>query len=97
MDCRLPWVPVARSPTSQSWSLGAARSLTTVGFVLNGRLKAVRVDNRGVESLFQILFQDFQPILLDMQKLDLGQEHAFLYDGVDAVADNLDDFLRGVA
>jgi len=29
--------------------------LTTVGFVLNGRLKAVRVDNRGVESLFRMI------------------------------------------
>src|SRR6187397_1223067 len=29
--------------------------LSTVGFVLNGRLKAVRVDNRGVESLFRMI------------------------------------------
>jgi len=29
--------------------------LTTVGFVLNGRLKAVRVDIRGVESLFRMI------------------------------------------
>ena len=29
--------------------------LTTVGFVLHGRLKAVRVDHRGVESLFRMI------------------------------------------
>jgi predicted acylesterase/phospholipase RssA/CRP-like cAMP-binding protein len=29
--------------------------LTTVGFVLRGRLKAVRVDSRGTESLFRII------------------------------------------
>jgi NTE family protein len=30
-------------------------AVTTVGFVLNGRLKAVRVDHRGVESLFRMI------------------------------------------
>ena len=29
--------------------------LTTVGFVLRGRLKAVRVDDRGTESLFRMI------------------------------------------
>ncbi|WZP00775.1 cyclic nucleotide-binding domain-containing protein [Isosphaeraceae bacterium EP7] len=29
--------------------------LATVSFVLNGRLKAVRVDHRGVESLFRMI------------------------------------------
>jgi predicted acylesterase/phospholipase RssA/CRP-like cAMP-binding protein len=29
--------------------------LTTVGFVLRGRLKAVRVNNRGIESLFRMI------------------------------------------
>ncbi len=32
-----------------------SETLTTVGFVLNGRLKAVRVDNRGIESLFRMI------------------------------------------
>jgi hypothetical protein len=29
--------------------------LTTVGFVLRGRLKAVRIDSRGTESLFRMI------------------------------------------
>jgi len=33
----------------------ANAALTTVGFVLSGRLKAVRVDNRGAESLFRMI------------------------------------------
>ncbi len=51
----------------------------------------------GVKALVQILFKDFQSIFLEMQKLDLGQEHSFLDHGANAVADDLDDFLRGIA
>jgi hypothetical protein len=47
-----------------------------------------------IEARVQILFQDFLTILLEMQKLDFGQELASFHDGNDAVADDLDDFFR---
>jgi hypothetical protein len=48
-----------------------------------------------IEALVQILFQNFQTILLEMQKLDFGQELPSFHDGNDAAADDLDDFFRG--
>ena len=46
-----------RSPTMPPGASFTRRTcvLTTVSFVLHGRLKAVRVDHRGVESLFRMI------------------------------------------
>ena len=47
------------------------------------------------ETHIQILFQNFQAVLLEMQKFDFGQEFPFLHNGIDTFADDLDDFFRG--
>ena len=46
-----------RSPTTPRGVSSTRRTmlLTTVGFVLDGRLKAVRVDHHGIESLFRMI------------------------------------------